>query len=549
MKYIFLVLLISVPLFLPLLRPGYFHIQDIMQPFRIYQMSKCLGDGQIPCRWVPDMGFQYGYPLFIYYAPGPYYLGSLFHSLGLQYIDSVKFLFVLGFIFSGLVMYYLLSEIFRNHLSAISGTVLYLYAPIRSVQVYVRGSLSEFLAFIFFPLILLFSYRLIVRASPRSGLFLALSLFLLIITHNLMSYVFIPIFLLWSGYWLVVTKNFRRCLPWLLSVLLGVGLSGFFLLPLLAERQFAHLETLIGGYFDYRQHFVSLYRLFISTAWGYGSSGIGSPDSLALSVGLPQWLLSVLAVILSVRHFRRSPRLAGLVFLLAVVDIGLIFLMHRRSSFLWSAFPPLAFLQFPWRLLVLSNLLTAVISAALFLPHFGLPYPKTVLTLIIGVTVVLYLPMFQPQVWLGKYSDADLFTPAEFASQLTASIFDYLPIAAAAPPQSRALPQPVVLTGSAAIASYSKSSASQHGQLTVTSPDSRLVAQLFDFPGMQVSLDHQVISHSHSDNGLISFTVPRGTHSLDISLGRTWDRTLGDLLSLLSLAVLPFWFFRNSRRI
>src|SRR3990167_2777614 len=102
-----LVFLFTVPSFAVLLRPGYFFMQDDLQAFRVYEMAKCIEDFQIPCRWVPDAGYQYGYPQFNYYAPSVYYAGALINLLGFQFIDSVKFLFIAGFVFGAFGMYLL----------------------------------------------------------------------------------------------------------------------------------------------------------------------------------------------------------------------------------------------------------------------------------------------------------------------------------------------------------------------------------------------------------------------------------------------------------
>ena len=83
-------LMLTIPSFWKLVRPGYWPMQDDMQAFRLLEMSKCVGDFQIPCRWIPDGGFGYGYPQYNYYAPGVYYLGQVIHLLGFQFIDVVK---------------------------------------------------------------------------------------------------------------------------------------------------------------------------------------------------------------------------------------------------------------------------------------------------------------------------------------------------------------------------------------------------------------------------------------------------------------------------
>jgi len=65
--WILLVVVFTIPVCRNLLRPGFFSMQDDLQAFRIQQLDKCLDDGQIPCRWVPDAGYGYGYPQFNYY--------------------------------------------------------------------------------------------------------------------------------------------------------------------------------------------------------------------------------------------------------------------------------------------------------------------------------------------------------------------------------------------------------------------------------------------------------------------------------------------------
>src|SRR3989344_3958793 len=107
---ILLIFLIS-PTFFKLIQPGFFPMQDDLQAFRVYEMDKCYTDFQIPCRWVPDAGYQYGYPQFNFYPPLPYYLGAGLHRVGIQYIDSAKLLFIMGYILSALAIYVLVSEL------------------------------------------------------------------------------------------------------------------------------------------------------------------------------------------------------------------------------------------------------------------------------------------------------------------------------------------------------------------------------------------------------------------------------------------------------
>ena len=131
-----LLIVLTIPLFFAIIRPGFFPMQDDLQAFRIEQMVKCLKDFQFPCRWIPDMGYQYGYPQFNFYPPSVFYIGGLFNLLGIQVIDTVKILFILGFVLSRLTMYFFLKA-FLDKWSACIGAILYSYVPYKATEVYV----------------------------------------------------------------------------------------------------------------------------------------------------------------------------------------------------------------------------------------------------------------------------------------------------------------------------------------------------------------------------------------------------------------------------
>src|SRR5258708_5359335 len=87
-----LIALLSILIVWPLFLPGYFSHHDDLQVMRIFEMRRCFTDLQIPCRWVPDMGYGNGFPLFNYYSVFPYYIGGLL-SYVFGYIISAKILF------------------------------------------------------------------------------------------------------------------------------------------------------------------------------------------------------------------------------------------------------------------------------------------------------------------------------------------------------------------------------------------------------------------------------------------------------------------------
>lgn len=564
-----ILLILIIPSFFSLIRPGFFWMQDDLQAFRIQQMDKCFQDFQIPCRWVPDPGYQYGYPQFNYYPPFVYYLGEVMHLTGIQFIDAVKILFILGFILSALTCFIFLKSLFGGW-PALLGAFLYTYAPYKAVDVYVRGALSEFWAFVFFPLIFWSIYMLIKTGKWKYFIWLSLTIGFLLITHSLMSMIFLPVAGLWAILWIVLEKKYQLILKIAGGFIVGFMLAAFFVLPMALEKQFSHSESMLGGYFDYRQHFVDIRQMFISNHWGYGSSYLGPNDDLSLSAGQIQFALGILAVILSIIYFKKhelslrfknrsfeflsndNRKIAIMVFVLFIIDLGVLFLTHQKSSFIWDKIGILVWLQFPWRILADNVFILAILSATTI---YLLPSKKYLFFIIGGIIVITFIfygSFYKPLRWVD-ISDKEKFSGELWEKQLTISIFDYLPIYAKLPPITKAPDFPEVMEGKVVFSNYKKGSNYQIGEVEVLEK-ANIRLPLFDFPGMKVFDNGKEISHSHSDCrkqefclGLISFDLEPGNHTIKAVLTNTLVRTVGNYLTLAGAIILLIVYFKKVR--
>jgi len=229
-----------------LFQSGYFKMHDDLQMMRQLEMEKCFMDLQIPCRWVPDMGYGFGFPLFNFYPPLPYLIGEMFRLIGFSFVWTVKLTFAVSIIGSGVGMYFLAKEFFGKT-GGVLASVFYLWAPYHAVDVYVRGAMNESWALVFFPLIFLFSFRLI--KNSKGIIPLALAYTGLLMSHNLMVLIFTPVFLIWCLLWTWRLK--KKLLPLIkplaISGLLALGLSAFFTIPAIAENGFTWVKSQLVG--------------------------------------------------------------------------------------------------------------------------------------------------------------------------------------------------------------------------------------------------------------------------------------------------------------
>lgn len=533
--YIALVLLF-IPAIWNLFKPGYFNMHDDLQVMRIYEMDKCFSDGQIPCRWVPDMGYGYGQAMFNFYSAFPYYLGEIFRLLTpLSIIWTVKILFAISIVGAGFGMYFLARE-FWGKWGGIMAAVLYTYAPYHSVDVYVRGAMAESFALMILPFVWLAFYKLIQNGTFKNVFWTSLGLGLLLMTHNVSSLIYAPFTIAWVIFWIIKEKKWNAIKNIFLSGILGIGLAAFFLIPIALETKYVQIQWLTTDYLNYAAHFVTIGQLFISRHWGYGPSIFGPNDDLSFAVGWPNWWLVVPILIIAAYWLRQKSKkaLGLLVLMMLAFAFFAMFMTHSRSTFIWIHLPVLAIIQFPWRFLGLTIFLLSFASGILA----KIKYEKIIVVVIIMLAIGLNIGFFKPQYFFTNETDQTKLSGEEFIIQQKSAILDYLPITAPVAPKEEAFSAPIVASGSGTVQNYSKRTNSFFFDLNLFTPAVIEVPVMY-FPGWTVINGGKVIlSYPSGNYGVITFRLPQGQYIIQGRFVSTWPRVIGNTLTILSAVLL-----------
>ena len=243
----FLVLLSLIPLLdffqsgLPDTHDGKDHVK------RIASFYQSLSEGNFIPRWGGNLNRGYGHPVLTFFYPFSSYLGSLFHFLGFSFVNSTKIVFCLGFILSGVFMYLWIKELWGKRAGFAAGLV-YMFAPYRFVDLYVRGAIGECTAFIWPPLICWFVLKLSqkIKWSYLAGL--SLSLAALILSHNALSIMFLPVIFGYMIYLIYSSdKKLLYTLYFILCTFFGFALSAFFWLPAFFEAKYTLRDIVMAG--------------------------------------------------------------------------------------------------------------------------------------------------------------------------------------------------------------------------------------------------------------------------------------------------------------
>lgn len=530
-------LILSLLIVWPTFLLGYFSHHDDLQVMRIFEMRRCLEDLQIPCRWVPDLGFGNGFPLFNYYGVFPYYLGAIL-SLVLGFVGAAKALFFISLILGGVTMYLLARELFGK-VPGFLAALFYTFAPYRALDSYVRGAVTESFSLSLIPLVFYFCLRLIRKNSVGNFLGLALSLGAFLTTHNIMTMFFMLPLLVWVGYWLL----WERCKHYLVvagSFLLGVGLAAFFLLPAFLEQSLIQTETLTRFYMDFRVHFVTFKQLFLNRSWEYGASVLGPWDGMSFQVGWPHWWMVVVSLLMAgylvlTGSIKKNCQLWGLGTMLVAVFMVATFMSHNKSAFVWENIPLLWYAQFPWRFLSLSIFSASLLSGwvVMFIKGKG----QYLVTFLLGFLVVwLNWGYFRPEKFY-PLSDQEKLSGRLWLEQQRASILDYLP-KTALEPREPAPTQPVVVSGKADVANFVKQSNRWEFRIDVDK-SSVVEMPIFDFPNWQVEVNGEKITHSNRNFlGRISLNLAPGSYKVVGKFQDTPTRAVSNFISALSWLII-----------
>jgi hypothetical protein len=541
--------------------------------FRLAELAYLVRGGEFYPRWAPNFYYGYGYPIFNYYAPLTYYLGLAVELLPrLDAVAGVKAVFILGLLTAAFGMYGFVRDNWGRPAGLVAAAV-YVYAPyIHFVDPHARGDLAEAFSFGVFPLALWALDRLRRKATALNWLAAVSLTAAVILSHNLMAMVFFGLLLGWAVWrmatderWQVAGSSGRavRNLRILSALLLGVGLSAFFWLPVALEQDAVNLSTLIGegDHFDFRNHFLSWQVLLAHSPWlDWGAS----EADFVFNLGIAQWLLGSLGLLMLLARRVQQPRH------LTFFGLGLallLFLMLPGSMPLWEVVPLLPFMQFPWRLLGAAVAMLAVLAGAgtaalmALLPQKATPWLPAAQ---IGLVLSLALPLAQPPAWADDFGETSPWrvVHVERAGRWlgTTSTADFVPATVDVVPG----PQESVLrdlferrpperlnraTLPAGTAVSFEAVTPLHSRYYVAGSDDFLMRLfLFDFPGWAVQLNGQpVATELGRPEGFLVVPVPAGEHVVDVRFGTTPARRLATTISAFSLllALAGAWHFRR----
>jgi len=509
-----------------------------------------------------EMNDGLGSPIFFYYPPIPFFVTSLlrplFHNDALGW-HQLGVSASVALIASGVCAYLWLTELVDRN-SALAAAILYMAAPYHlASDLYVRGSLAEYWAFIWMPLILFFTHK-IVNGQRLGVVGFAASYALLVMTHLPTTLIFSPLPIFYA---LCLASPGRKAISSglvLVATMLGSGISFIYLWPAMTTQHFVFLERMSTGYFSYKNW------LFFAKFSLWRDEKVLVLLTMLNEAGIACCTYLITHVKANIATTRLNA------FWFAVSGVGVL-MMTVLSAPLWVVFSVLQRIQFPWRF---NSVVSLAITALLALAISALKtrdWAVFKITKLLAVVLILSwipatgwavwqaypfhntdqeeinykqkeiaqnreVPEYYPR-WNRTMADLNWETSideTEWDAQLN-SRFESVIQRIGESGGSLAKVKIVNGTGQASINSW------KTGEIRLeanTTTGMELNVSQFYFPNWTARLQSEpsnlMIQPSQPD-GLISLFIPKGDHQVLIQLERSSAEKVGFMISLISIAI------------
>jgi len=524
--YVCLVVLSILPL-LDLAHPGMPQTHDGQDHVsRIANFYQNLQEGNVVPRWAPNLNNGYGHPILMFLYPLPSYSASLFHFIGFSFTDSTKLLFSASAVLSVLAMFIWLKEFLPKH-AAFIGALLYLYAPYRFVDLYVRGALGECVAFVFPPLVLYFLLKLAKKYSYKNLFMGSCSFACLILAHNAISLMFLPIIILYSAFLIWQSKTGKQlAIVHFILLIAGFGLSAFFWLPAFIEGKYTLRDIAVkGGYLD---DFTTFPKLLYGP-WSYGISG-----EFTVQAGILQWIGVILAIPLAFYFYKKKNKLWILTAGFLIIFMISLFLVEKSSMPVWEKISIIQKFQFPWRFLSVTVFAGSVLGA-LVVSLFN-KKNKIMLTLVLTLAILF----LNKDYWHAAYF---FDKPEIFYTSINSRTTD---TGESAPIWSVRFMEekpkaPIEVIDGKALVTQEKRTITLRKYKIISNASVGLRENTLYFPGWHVLVNGRETDIQFQDansRGLITFNVPKGTSNVEIKFTETKLRHIADIISIITFAFL-----------
>lgn len=509
-----LIILVSILPIISVFRPGDYESGDFnIHVYRAIDFYNSLKEGILMPSWAGNLNATYGYPLFIFLNPLPYYLTALFHSLGISFINSMKLLFAVSFIFSGIFFYMWAKRITKYTFAAFAGAIVYLFTPYHLVDLHFRNAVGEIMVFMFLPLFFYTYSKFQERKNAQWFMITSFVFAFMIFSHQAAAVFSLFIIIPFFAFQILKAKNLmRELIQHIGIVLLSFIYSFYSWFPHIIYPKYTFAYMLTRGVVEFQ----TLDLLF--SPWRYGFHFQGPTGQISHLVGYAQIIILITSFIL-VWKKTLWPKHATSFALWCALALFLLFMMTPLSYYAWRLAPVLNTAQFAVRLLIQLAFVMGILMIYISIRFKKRPLLVSFfLLLTVGYTILNW----------GHRRVIPEITDATLIANLSKSTSEGEGFCCMAQPRwlspnrrwEGTIPKNhiEIISGKGTVKEIYRSSES-HTYLVFSNEELTVKENTWYFPGWKLFVDKIPAKLEYTKNknpGIILFSIPPGLHKIDL---------------------------------
>lgn len=366
---------------------------------------------------------NFGYSWNIFYSPLTAYIPLIFRIFSFSFETCLKLFMFVVTVATGIAMYKFVIKITKNKNIAILASVLYIIAPYRITDMYVRMALAELTSFIFIPMVFSGMYSIINENKKSSLLIIGASG--LILTHTvvcmytaILCFVYLIVF--------IRKLNKKSILNLLVSLLMIVLITSFYWVGLAQHYFSTSYEVFVPGRME-RVDVLNFYKTSLSQL-----VYTDQEQKMIYEIGIVTFI-GLLLTPIAIMKFEKQEREKDFTKIYGLFGIlGIVLTIMTLKIFPFEKLPgTFTMIQFTFRLFEFTSFFFAIISAVNFwilIKNFNIRD-----VIIISLIACLLTTIYGKKIsYEKKYDEKDFIEPRRVTKdvgRINAGMasFEYLP--------------------------------------------------------------------------------------------------------------------------
>lgn len=366
---------------------------------------------------------NFGYSWNIFYSPLTAYIPLIFRIFSFSFETCLKLFMFVVTVATGIAMYKFVIKITKNKNIAILASVLYIIAPYRITDMYVRMALAELTSFIFIPMVFSGMYSIINENKKSSLLIIGASG--LILTHTvvcmytaMLCFVYLIVF--------IRKLNKKSILNLLVSLLMIVLITSFYWVGLAQHYFSTFYEVFVPGRME-RVDVLNFYKTSLSQL-----VYTDQEQKMIYEIGIVTFI-GLLLTPIAIMKFEKQEKEKDFTKIYGLFGIlGIVLTIMTLKIFPFEKLPgTFTMIQFTFRLFEFTSFFFAIISAVNFwilIKNFNIRD-----VIIISLIACLLTTIYGKKIsYEKKYDEKDFIEPRRVTKdvgRINAGMasFEYLP--------------------------------------------------------------------------------------------------------------------------